>query len=61
MASACKRSLEEFIETLTTYFLADETTGEDYDVGIVVFADEMSYLRLPHKSGTYALVLVECH
>lgn len=59
--SSGKRCLEEFVETQATCLLADETTWEYNDVGIVVLADEMSNLRFPNQAGTDALVLVEGH
>ena len=61
MAASCKLSVEELVKALTAYFLADEATGEDYDIGIVVLADEVGNLGLPNKSGTNLLVLVEGH
>ena len=58
MATSCKFCVEEFVEALAAYVFADETTGEDDDVGIVVLADEVGYLRLPYKTSAYALMLV---
>lgn len=61
MATACKLGVEELVETLATHIFADEATGEDDDVGIVVLTDEVGNLGLPNKSGTDVLVLVEGH
>ena len=61
MSSACKLGVEELVEALTACLLADESAGEDDDVGIVVLADEVGYLRLPYKTSAYALMLVEGH
>ena len=61
MATSCKFCVEEFVETLAAHVFADETTGEDDDVGVVVLTDEVGNLWLPNKSGTDALMLVEGH
>ena len=61
MATACELGVEEFVEALAAGFFGDETAGKDDDIGIVVFADEVGYLGLPHKTGTDLLVLVEGH
>ena len=61
MATSCKFCVEEFVEALAAYVFADETTGEDDDVGVVVLTDEVGNLWLPNKSGTDALELVEAH
>ena len=61
MATSCKFCVEEFVEALAAYVFADETTGEDDDVGVVVLTDEVGNLWLSNKSGTDALVLVEGH
>ena len=61
MATSCKFCVEEFVEALAAYVFADETTGEDDDVGVVVLTDEVGNLWLPNKSGTDALMLVEGH
>ena len=61
MATSCKLSVEEFVETLTAYVFADESAREDNDVGVVVLTDEVGNLWLPNKTGTDALMLVEGH
>jgi len=61
MTTSSKLCVEEFVETLAAYVFADETTGEDDDVGVVVLSNEVSNLGLPNKSGTDALVLVKSH
>ena len=61
MATSCKFCVEEFVEALAAYVFADETTGEDDDVGVVVLTDEVGNLGSPYKSGADALVLVERH
>lgn len=61
VASASELCVEEFVKALTACLLADESAWEDDDVGIVVLADEMCNLWLPHKTCTYLLVLVESH
>lgn len=61
VASTCELCAEELVETLAAYLFCDEAAREDDDVGVVVFADEVGYLWLPYKSGTDALMLVECH
>ena len=61
MATSCKFGAEEFVETLAAYVFADETTGEDNHVGVVVLTDEVGNLWLPNKTGTDALMLVEGH
>ena len=61
MTTSSKLCVEEFVETLAAYVFADETTGEDNHVGVVVLANEVSNLWLPNKTGTDALVLVEGH
>ena len=61
MATSCKLSIEELVETLTAYVFADESAREDNDVGVVVLTDEVGNLGLPNKTGTDALMLVEGH
>ena len=61
MTTSSKLCVEEFVKTLAAYVFADETTGEDNHVGVVVLTDEVGNLWLPNKSGTDALVLVEGH
>lgn len=61
MTTSSKLCVEEFVETLAAYVFADETTGEDDDVGVVVLSNEVSNLWLPNKTGTDALMLVEGH
>ena len=61
MTTSSKLCVEEFVEALAAYVFADETTGEDNHVGVVVLANEVSNLGLPNKTGTDALVLVEGH
>ena len=61
MTTSSKLCVEEFVKTLAAYVFADETTGEDNHVGVVVLANEVSNLGLPNKTGTDALVLVEGH
>ena len=61
MATTSELCGEEFVETLSAGFLGDEASRKDDDVRIVVFANEVSYLWLPHQSGTNALMFVECH
>ena len=61
MATSSKLCVEEFVETLAAYVFADETTGEDNHVGVVVLTDEVGNLWLPNKTGTDALMLVEGH
>ena len=55
MSSACKLGVEELVEALTACLLADESAGEDDDVGIVVLADEVGYLGGPYTSPAPSL------
>ena len=61
MASAFKRHTEKLIHNIPGRLVVNEAPWHDENVGIVMLADKVGYLRNPCKSGTYALVLVECH
>ena len=61
MASALKRSVEEFGHNHIRFFRADEASRHDKDIGIVVLACQMSNFGSPAKSRTNALMLVERH
>ena len=61
MATAGELGVEKLVEALAAGFFGDETTGENYDVGIVVLTDKVGYFGLPHEAGTDLLMLVEGH
>ena len=59
MTATSELSVKEFVQALAASVLIDETAREHDDIGIVVFADEVSNLRLPYETSTDALMLVK--
>ena len=63
MTSALKCGCEELVEYCLGFLIADETTWQDDDVGVIVLADKLGNVLVPSQSGTNTLMLVQrdCH
>ena len=61
MASAFKLCGEVLVHDLTSSLLRDKTSWHHEHIGIIVLTDEVGNLGNPAKTGTDALVFVECH
>ena len=61
VAPTLKCRLEECVEYLLRLCVRDETAGENKDIGVVVLADKLCYLRTPCNACAYRLVLVQRH
>ena len=61
VASALKRSLEEFVHYCLSQFVGDEATWHNENVSIVVLTDQTSHFLVPCKTSADALMFVQCH
>lgn len=61
VTSAFEGSIEENFDDGDGFFLADETSWEAENVGVVVLAGQFGNVRGPTEGGTDVLVFVGCH
>ena len=61
MPSAFKLSVEELVHDAFGGVVVDKPSWHDKHIGIVVLSYQMGNLGCPCQSGTYVLMLVQCH
>ena len=61
MTATLESSGEELVEDSLGCLVIDETARKYQYVGIVVLTNEMSNLLAPCQTGTYTLMLIQCH
>ena len=61
MTATLEGSSKEFVEDSLGGLVVDETSWKYQYIGIIVLTNEMSNLLAPCQTGTYTLMLVQCH